>query len=86
MLAFEVFIIHLSSWSGEGTCSVLLNYRIFFFASHIETENEYGRRKEKKGDKKQNVAFFNLSPLKGTLLPKMKILSSFTHPHAIPNL
>lgn len=47
MLAFEVFIIHLSSSSGEGTCSVLLNYWIFFLPATMRQEaNNMGRETE----------------------------------------
>ena len=54
MLAFEVFIIHLSSSSREGTCSVLLNYRILFCLLQWDrkqiiwaTQKRGGRRERK---------------------------------------
>lgn len=42
MLCFEVFIIHLSSSSREGTCSVPLNYRILFCQLQWDGKNVMG--------------------------------------------
>lgn len=48
-LAFEVFIIHLSSASREGTCSVPLNYQILFLPTTMKQEaNNMGDPEKKR--------------------------------------
>lgn len=50
MLAFEVFIIHLSSASREGTCSVPLNYQILFLPATMRQEaNNMGDPEKREG-------------------------------------
>lgn len=46
MLRFEVFIIHLSSSSKEGTCSVPLNYRILLCQLQWDRKECYGWLRE----------------------------------------
>lgn len=46
MLGFEVFIIHLSSSSKEGTCSVPLNYRILLCQLQWDRKECYGWLRE----------------------------------------
>lgn len=45
-LGFEVFIIHLSSSSEEGTCSVPLNYRILLCQFQRDRRECYGWLRE----------------------------------------
>lgn len=45
-LGFEVFIIHLSSSSEEGTCSVPLNYRILLCQLQWDRQECYGWLRE----------------------------------------
>lgn len=46
LLRFEVFIIHLSSSSKEGTCSVPLNYRILLCQLQWDRKECYGWLRE----------------------------------------
>lgn len=55
MLAFEVFIIHLSSASREGTCSVLLNYQILFLPATMRQEANNMGDPEKKRERRGGV-------------------------------